>query len=167
MGDVDDHRPAGMMQLCWEPLCGPVTLSRDGRTVTLNHSDGGSARGTTPNAPSFQVCVRNLATQGTLWIGYIESAIFAPVTEPSGWILESGTGNLLNAKDGSLHLARYCCKIRHGDVVTSSFDKEACTISYAVNGVNFGVAFEQVYSDLSLFPFILLDTEGDSVTLLL
>jgi len=51
-----------------------------------------------------------------------------------------------------------------GDVITGVYDTKAKTISFSVNGTNFGVAYSNITGDL--YPAFIFYTVGDQITLI-
>jgi len=145
---------------------GCVTISEAGRTAskTVSNRLGSSVLGTTADGPSFQVRLENLA-EGDVAIGYAKGSAFRPdnvKVTGFGWFLDCSTGYICGL---SCKKQYYCPWLRSDDLVTVLLDKVAQTISFEVNGRNYGIAFWFVASDGPVFPCLKLLHTNSSVSI--
>jgi len=134
-----------------------VTISKAGRTAskTVSNRLRSSLLGTTADAPSFQVRLENIA-EGDVAIGYAKGSAFKPGNvkfTSFAWFLNCSTGSICGL---SCKKQYYCPWLHSGDLVTVLLDKVARTMSFEVNGRNYGIAFWFVASDGPVFPCLTL-----------
>lgn len=138
--------------MMWDAKCCDrnLVISEDGRTVTMTCS-GNSARvlSTIPDTSHFHVYLRKL--EGYMSVGY-QSA--------------HAHFHYYLLADGTLYSGeQYCPRLVEGDVVTALFDSLACTISFAVNGTSYGIAYRQnAMRSGAFFPCVVLTKIGASVS---
>lgn len=128
-----------------------IIVSADGRTATKSSEKNvffGFATATVPDAPIYSVRLRKL--QGGELIGY-------KVDRRDYYLRQNGT---LNGGQ------RFCPPLKEGDLVTGWLDKEAGTISFGVNDINYGNAYHNVTAVCHgfFFPTIALVRPGASMS---
>lgn len=170
--DVDYYQlPSGIftMPTIWDAChcSSKVVISKDGRTVTANGdflNNGGAVLATTPNVGFCHIRILHLGEAGPLRVGYMRGIAYKPDQfNDDGWFVLSN-GDLFCRARGVV--PRYCPELRRGDLVSAQFDKEAQTISFIVNGIDYGLAFQDVVSErTSIFPCVLLTSLHASVSL--
>lgn len=142
----------------WDPChcSADLTLSDDSRAATRTKgSDGYKAVLATAAVTRFKVRVLSLSADGGVLVGYATA---------SGWFLQCCNGSLwsTHGDDGRA----YCEPLQPGDVLEVNFDEDLQQISFAVNGVDHGVAFTGVHSeDGALFPCAELEGLDSSIRL--
>ncbi|GIQ88867.1 hypothetical protein KIPB_011211, partial [Kipferlia bialata] len=84
----------------------------------------------------------------------------AVLRDPQSYLFDCSTGCVVH---GGEHLP-YSPAAKQGDVVTVEFDLRFRRISFSVNGVTFGPAFEDVRAN-PLFPVVVFTEVDDSVVI--
>jgi len=128
-----------------------LSISNNGRTITSNNrAKLIGVLGVLPDAPIFRVCIEDYTT---IRVGYAKGQSFTSdnFNVDMGWFLCSVNCTVPRTS------RCYFEQIQNNSVITFYFDKEASTISMAVNDVNFGCVFTSVVNDEgALFPCLYL-----------
>lgn len=149
-----------------------LTFGNAGRTVTLTENQGDCWSGvlaTAVDTPNFTVRVEK---GPGIAIGYAKddpSLADGEIFE-AGWLLMPG-GWVYNEERWDVYCDELNVQWKEGDMVTVCLDKAAATLSFIVNGKDYGVAYRNVNNpsnvDALLLPCVFLSGEkGVSVELL-
>lgn len=142
----------------WDPChcSADLTLSEESRVAARTRgNDGYKAVLATAAVARFKVRVLSLSAGGGVLVGYATA---------SGWFLQCSNGSLWSTY-GDVGRA-YCEPLQVGDILEVIFDEGSQQISFAVNGIDHGVAFTGVYSeDGALFPCVELEGLDSSIRL--
>ena len=57
-------------------------------------------------------------------------------------------------------------KIKKGDIIEVIVDRKAGTLSFSINGSNYGIAYSQIPKDEKLYPIVMIYDENQIVELL-
>lgn len=148
-----------------------VTLSNNKRTVTAS---GGGMDYNKNIRCSMPTCVDGVYSYSvridTTWSSFIMIGV-APSSLPMpGNYDYDNCGFWMYLSNGSLYSQAgdreraYAQQVKAGSTVTCSYDTRAHTVSYAVDGVEKGVAFRNVTGEL--YPAAMLYKVGDIITFL-
>ena len=132
---------------------------------SLYENEWHGVMGTVPNQ-SFKVKIKGYTC------GYLGMAPQQPwelsngveMPHNHGWYLYLELGHLYGCSGWVKQIAEYSDSVRDGSVVEVLFNKERREISYAINGVNKGLAYINLPAE-DLYPSLLLQNSG-SVKLL-
>ena len=102
---------------------------------------------------------------------------FGPSHQKNGWFLNGRRLMLCSGPPHNYHMENYTNRnrrelrydegIREGDTVGVVMNTTKGELSFVLNGVNLGVAYEGIPLDKPLVPCVLLENKGDSVELIL
>lgn len=144
-----------------------LTISEGGRVVTKTKSSGSRSGvlATLPNIPSFQVCLGHVCGGSvSCLVGYRKGGdtMLERFSSACGWFLDVSTGNLFHNGE----YRNYCPKLKSKQAVTVNWNRAACIISFMVDGINHGDAFDSVTRGcVALYPCVFI-TSGTFVKLL-
>ena len=81
------------------------------------------------------------------------------------WSIYSGNGNItsLQIKGNSSNYNNHKEKLKEGDIIEVIVDRKLGNLSFAVNGINYGIAYSNIPKEDELYPSIVLFEQGLSV----
>lgn len=141
-----------------------LKVSECGRILTKTSTDCtcSGAIVMKPDVPSFKIRIRKMP-KGDLWIGYVSTAALDVNPDHAGnvgWCLYA------NGCRAAEPFSKYSPPLNEGDLVVVQLDVLASTISFRINGVQHGIAFQNVKGPgRFLIPFIRMLHVDSSVSL--
>jgi len=166
--DKAPSNPTLAPAVVWDPkYCNTdLAITDHGRTITKKQGGwwGACLCVAVPDTPSFRVCVKG---GNDILLGYAILNAFRSDDinhTRSGWFLYCHTGHLYSCYGHSD--TAYTTAISENSIVVVNLDKASRTISYEVDGEEFGIAFRDIdFGEGPLLPCAEISGES-SVTLL-
>jgi len=164
---IPDPKPSSPPPLMWDTSRCASTLTIQGRIVTKTSARGwdGNVLGTVANPSSFKVKIVN-SGMCAIMIGLApkNTSLTTIVYDSSGWYIYALCG-LLYSQQGDLNKPYHGSKIEGGSVVEVIFDKVGKSMRFVIDGVDKGVAFQNMNLTEDLYPCVCICSPNASVEL--
>jgi len=166
--EIDYYQLPKASKVTWDPIrCDSILeISKDGRTVT-SMSDKhcwGRVVARTVNVPAFQVRLGKRDPFRFMRVGYANRAAFQPNAGDEhidGCFLKTDGGLVTNNLTGATSKP----SLQQGDLITVHIDSAASSVSFRVNGRDYGTVHTVIGDDSTFVPCIELHGRDASVSL--
>eukprot|EP01118_Nematostelium_gracile_P008711 TRINITY_DN2890_c0_g3_i2.p1 TRINITY_DN2890_c0_g3~~TRINITY_DN2890_c0_g3_i2.p1 ORF type:complete len:161 (+),score=30.54 TRINITY_DN2890_c0_g3_i2:322-804(+) len=132
-----------------------IELSNDNKTIKQNGGKWNAVLGM-KSVTSYSVKV--IERQGHVMIGMAPKRVQLNALNHAtcGWFLDLCNG-YIHSQNGS---RQYTTRIRKGCTAQVFHNKQNGTISFGVNGINQGIAFETIPNDVDLYPCVEINSRN-------